>query len=45
VTTGDEWKFLKLSEDTVFIDKPSYYISGIGKIMGVLAHMLRKAQG
>lgn len=45
VTTGDEWKFLKLAEDTVFIDKPYYYISGIGKIMGVLAHMLRKAQG
>jgi hypothetical protein len=31
------------AEDTVFIDKPYYYISGIGKIMGVLAHMLRKA--
>jgi hypothetical protein len=45
VTTGDEWKFLKLAEDTVFIDKPYYYISGIGKIMGVLAHMLRKEQG
>ena len=45
VTTGDEWKFLKLAEDTVFIDKPSYYISSIGKIMGVLAHMLKKAQG
>lgn len=45
VTTGDEWKFLKLAEDTVFIDKPSYYISSIGKIMGILAYMLRKAQG
>lgn len=44
VTTGDEWKFLKLAEDTVFIDKPSYYISSIGKIMGILAHMLKKAQ-
>uniref|UniRef100_UPI004055E3D5 hypothetical protein n=1 Tax=Candidatus Electronema sp. TaxID=2698783 RepID=UPI004055E3D5 len=45
VTTGDEWKFLKLAEDTVFIDKPSYYISSIGKIMGILAHMLKKSQG
>ena len=45
VTTGDEWKFLKLAEDTVFIDKPYYYISGIGKIMGILAYMLKKAQG
>ena len=44
VTTGDEWKFLKLAEDTVFIDKPYYYISGIGKIMGVLAHMLRREE-
>ena len=44
VTTGDEWKFLKLAEDTVFIDKPSYYISSIGKIMGILACMLKKAQ-
>ncbi len=43
VTTGDEWKFLKLAEDTVFIDKPSYYISSIGKIMGILAYMLKKA--
>jgi hypothetical protein len=45
VTTGDEWKFLKLAEDTVFIDKPSYYISSIGKIMGILSYMLKKEQG
>lgn len=42
VTTGDEWKFLKLAHDAVYIDKPHYHISGIGKIMGILLHVLQK---
>lgn len=39
VTSGDEWKFLKLSGDTAYIDKPSYYLSDIQKIIGILVDM------
>ncbi len=40
VTTGNEWKFLKLIEDTAYIDKLYYYISNIQKIIGILLNML-----
>jgi hypothetical protein len=36
VTTGNEWKFLQLSGQTVYIDKDSYYINEIQKIIGIL---------
>lgn len=39
VTTGDEWKFLKLAENTVSIDRDSYYISEAGRIIGILVMM------
>lgn len=42
VTTGDEWKSLKLIHDAVYINKLHYHISGIGKIMGILLHILQK---
>ncbi len=42
VTTGDEWKFIKLMNNSVYIDKPHYHISGIGKIMGILLHILQQ---
>lgn len=42
VTTGDDWKFLKLVNDAVYIDKQHYHISGIGKIMGILRCMLQR---
>jgi hypothetical protein len=40
VTTGDEWKFLKLIDDTAYIDQPYYYMSDIQKIIGILLNML-----
>jgi hypothetical protein len=40
VTTGDEWKFLKLIKNTVYIDKQSYYLSDVSKIIGILMSML-----
>lgn len=40
VTTGTVWKFLKLQEETVFIDLPEYYIDRVGKILAVLLHMV-----
>ena len=44
VTTGDKWKFLKLVHDAVYIDKPHYHISGIGKIMAILLQMLQQRE-
>ncbi|MGD1935982.1 MAG: hypothetical protein ACFCA4_00275 [Cyanophyceae cyanobacterium] len=40
VTTGDEWKFLKLRDKTAYIDRDTYYISEIEKILGILIAMV-----
>jgi len=42
VTTGHAWKFLKLQENSVFIDKEDYYIKTPDKIMGILSEMVRQ---
>ncbi len=41
VTTGTDWKFLKLVEQTVLIDISDYYINEIDKILGVLVSTLQ----
>ncbi|NEO22887.1 MULTISPECIES: hypothetical protein [unclassified Moorena] len=38
VTTGTNWKFLKLVNQLVFIDLDDYYIKEIDLILGILAH-------
>jgi hypothetical protein len=38
VTTGSLWKFLKLSDDTVFIDRSEYYLDQLEKVLGILLH-------
>ncbi|AUT01511.1 hypothetical protein CLI64_14550 [Nostoc sp. CENA543] len=40
VTTGTNWKFLKLYEQLVEIDLSEYYINALGKILGILSHIL-----
>jgi hypothetical protein len=40
VTTGNHWKFLSLRGTTVSIDRADYYIERVGKILGVLLHMI-----
>jgi len=40
VTTGTIWKFLKLIGQVVEIDLGEYYISDIGKILGILSNIL-----
>lgn len=40
VTTGNNWKFLKLTSKTVFIDIDEYHISDPGKLMGILLRMV-----
>lgn len=42
VTTGDEWKFVRLREEIAYIDADSYYISDIGRIIGILVEMAGK---
>jgi len=41
VTTGERWKFLELAGMTARIDTEDYYLEHIGKIMGILLHLLK----
>jgi hypothetical protein len=36
VTTGTDWKFLKLTDKTIWIDKRDYFINEVGQILGIL---------
>jgi len=38
VTTGSIWKFLRLQGDVVEIDLSEYFLSDIGKLLGILRH-------
>jgi hypothetical protein len=39
VTTGNQWKFIKLENDIAYVDSQDYYIDRLEDIMGVLAKM------
>lgn len=41
VTNGNQWKFLKLTNDVVYIDLSDYYIINAAKIMGILISMVK----
>jgi len=41
VTTGTDWKFLKLCDRTIYIDKNDYFIKEVDKILGILTMSLR----
>lgn len=41
VTSGTEWKFLKLINKQVFIDLDEYYISDVDKILGIIVAMVK----
>ena len=43
VTTGTDWKFLKLVGSMVYIDPSDYYIKEIDQILGILASPLMPA--
>ena len=36
VTTGTDWKFLELSNSTIYIDKRDFFINEISRILGIL---------
>lgn len=37
VTTGMIWKFLRLEDKTIWIDREDYFIKEIGKLLGILS--------
>jgi hypothetical protein len=36
VTTGSNWRFLKLEDGTIFIDRPEYYLDQLETVLAVL---------
>jgi hypothetical protein len=42
VTTGSAWKFLRLSGVDLTLDVEEYFIAELGRIMGIIAHILKK---
>ncbi|MEK7433373.1 MAG: hypothetical protein AABZ74_09600 [Cyanobacteriota bacterium] len=40
VTTVDEWKFLKLENNTIYIDKKTYYFNELEKVLGVFQYII-----
>ena len=44
VTTGTDWKFLKLSYKTVWIDKRDYFINEVSQILGILTTPFKDSQ-
>ena len=41
VTTGDTWLFLRLENDTVYIDEGFYYLAKLEDILGVLQSVIK----
>lgn len=38
VTTGTNWRFLKLDGDVLYVDRPEYPLEPVGKILAILLH-------
>ena len=45
VTSGNLWKFLRLTEMHVVVDATEYYISQVERIVGIIVAMLKEAAG
>jgi transketolase C-terminal domain/subunit len=43
VTTGSLWKFLKLENQTIYVDMREYYLVNVGKILGILLSMIQNS--
>src|SRR5207249_10321762 len=41
VTSGSNWRFLKLEGTTLYIDRPEYYLRDAAKILGILVSIAR----
>jgi hypothetical protein len=42
VTSGSVWRFLKLEDSTLFIDRPEYYLGDAPKVLGILVSIARE---
>lgn len=42
VTTGSEWKFIKLEDNQVYIDSDLYYVNQIGLIIAILTQIMKE---
>lgn len=40
VTTADDWKFLKLKDQTIIVDKDTYYLRELDVILGIFNHIV-----
>ena len=40
-TTGTEWRFMKCDSKVVTLNRYDFYIDNVGKILGVLQHIVR----
>mgnify|MGYP001576666296 CR=1 FL=1 len=43
VTTGSLWRFLKLENQTVYVDLEEYHLVNVGKILGILLRMIQNS--
>ncbi len=41
ITTGSNWRFLRYTDNTAFIDLDEYSIKNINQIVGILAEMTK----
>ncbi|MEA5451114.1 hypothetical protein VB780_21220 [Leptolyngbya sp. CCNP1308] len=41
VTTGNQWKFLRLSNQTAYVDQRDYYIDQLETLMGILVSLVQ----
>jgi hypothetical protein len=45
VTTGNNWKFLRLVGESAAIDLAEYHIKEVGRVVGILTSMLQGGTG
>jgi hypothetical protein len=42
VTNSDEWRFLKLKEQTIILDTRKYYLSNLPELLGILRYIINQ---
>ncbi len=42
VTTGEDWQFLKLEDNVIFMDNNRYYISELNNIIGIFQYIVNQ---
>ena len=40
VTSGSNWRFLRLAEGCLSIDRPEYYLHDVGKVIAIVVHII-----